>query len=68
MLSSYRVVVKLTKAAQESVAWTEKELTKEARPMKSAKIGYISSFLGRKTNLQLHRQRFGSSLTANCSF
>ena len=41
MFSSDRVVVKLTKAVQESVAW-KKELIKEAKPMKSAKIGSIS--------------------------
>ena len=43
MFFSYRVVVKLTKAVQESVAW-KKELIKEAKPMKSAKIGCISVF------------------------
>ena len=43
MFSSYRVEVKLTKAVQESVAW-KKELIKEAKPMKSAKIGSISFF------------------------
>ena len=67
MFSSDRVVLKLTKAVQESVAW-KKELIKQAKPMKSAKIGSISFFLGRKTYIQLHRQRFGSSLLANCSF
>ena len=51
MFSSYRVEVKLTKAVQESVAW-KKELIKEAKPMKSAKIGSISFFLGRKTYRQ----------------
>ena len=43
MFSSYRVVVKLTKAVQESVAW-KKKVIKEANPMKSAKIGCISFF------------------------
>ena len=43
MFSSDRVVVKLTKAVQESVAW-KKELIKQAKPMKSAKIGSISFF------------------------
>ena len=67
MFSSYRVVVKLTKAVQESVAW-KKELIKEAKPMKSTKIGCISFFLGRKTYRQLHRQPIRKFAPVNCSF
>ena len=50
------------------ICYMEKGINQGSEANEVRKDRFFFVFLGRKTYIQLHRQRFGSSLPANCSF
>ena len=66
MFSSDRVVVKLTKGSAR-ICCMEKGINQASEANEVRKDRFYFVFIDRKTYIQLHRQRFGSSSPANCT-